>query len=312
MTALARLLPDGRLHLHHGPMDLILQAWGDAGQVQAAHARAWTRFAPLLDELVAELAALRSADDLPVSGPVARAMAGAVRPFRPTFITPMAAVAGAAADEILGCLALPGITRAYVNNGGDIALHLTEGQSLTTAIAARPGLPDRVTIRHSDPVRGIATSGWRGRSFSRGIADAVTVLAPTAAMADAAATIIANAVDLPGHPAIIRRPAREIKADSDLGPIPVTTAVGPLTCSETAAALGAGAATTGNLLKRGLVSGAALFLLGEVRCLTGAPATSHFHLFPNIPGVRGRRPRRIGPEGDETPKPALFTEAAHG
>ena len=54
-------------------------------------------------------------------------------------------------------------------------------------------------------MRGIATSGWRGRSFSLGIADAVTVLAATAAEADAAATVIANAVDLPGHPAIDTR-----------------------------------------------------------------------------------------------------------
>ena len=66
-------------------------------------------------------------------------------------------------------------------------------------------------------MRGVATSGWRGRSFSLGIADAVTVLAATAAAADAAATIIANAVDLPGHPAIARRPASELEDDSDLG-----------------------------------------------------------------------------------------------
>ena len=77
-----------------------------------------------------------------------------------------------------------------------------------------------------DPVRGIATSGWRGRSFSLGIADAVTVLAATAAKADAAATIIANAVDLPNHAAITRVPAREIAPDNDLGERLVTRAVG--------------------------------------------------------------------------------------
>ena len=69
-------------------------------------------------------------------------------------------------------------------------------------------------------MRGIATSGWRGRSFSLGIADAVTVLADRAAAADAAATIIANAVDLPGHPAIVRVPACELAPDSDLGRAP--------------------------------------------------------------------------------------------
>ena len=119
----------------------------------------------------------------------------------------MAAVAGAVADEICAAMAAAGdLDRAYVNDGGDIALHLTPGTAITAAIAARAGLPDRVTIAHADPVRGIATSGWRGRSFSLGIADAVTVLARTAAEADAAATLIANAVDLPGHPAVARAP----------------------------------------------------------------------------------------------------------
>ena len=93
-----------------------------------------------------------------------------------------------------------------------------------------------------DPSRGVATSGRHGRSFSLGIADAVTVLAKTAASADAAATIIANAVDLPGHPAIIRRPACELQPDSDLGPRLVTREVGELAGNEIEEALAAGEA----------------------------------------------------------------------
>ncbi|MBS0563334.1 MAG: UPF0280 family protein [Proteobacteria bacterium] len=305
MTAEGHILPDGRLHLHHGPMDLIVQAWGERGAVAAAYRRAWARFAPLLDELVAELPALRSPADLPVRGPVAGAMAAAVRPFRPAFITPMAAVAGAVADEVLAHLAGPGIDRAYVNNGGDIALLLAPGASLTAAIAVRADLPDRVTIRHGDPVRGIATSGWGGRSFSLGIADAVTVLAPTAAMADAAATVIANAVDLPGHPAIRRLPACEVKADSDLGAIPVTVAVGPLAPAGRAAALAAGDAAARAARKDGLIAGAALFLQGEARFV---PA---HYLSGNIPGgVRGgqRPPRRIAAAGGDLAIALQLTE----
>jgi len=146
-----------------------------------------------------------------------------------------------------------------------MALYLAPGQSLTAAVAARPGMPDRVVVRHADPVRGIATSGWRGRSQSLGIADAVTVLARTAAEADAAATMIGNAVDLPGHPAVARRPAREVKADSDLGDRPVTVAVGALTGGAAEAALARGAAYAGALLARGLIAGAALFLQGRVK-----------------------------------------------
>ena len=189
----------------------------------------------------------------------------------------MAAVAGAVAETILATLPRPGLTRAYVNNGGDIALHLTPGTSYSAAIA---GSATRITVHHADPVRGIATSGWRGRSWSFGIADSVTVLAATAAEADACATMIANAVDLPGHPAITRSPANRMQHDTDLGPRPVTTAVGPLSGAEVTRALAAGAAHAETLRARGLIAAAALFLHPHVQtlgplALTPIPEPAH-------------------------------------
>jgi uncharacterized protein len=274
MSAAARMLPDGRrLHLHHGPIDVIFEGWGTDRAVQAARAAVAARFDGLLEELVAELPALRSPHPQPLRGPIALAMADAVAPFRPAFVTPMAAVAGAVADALLAAGVAaggPGLARAYANDGGDIALHLTPGESLTAAIAARPGAADRVRIAFSDPVRGVATSGWRGRSWSLGIADAVTVLAGTAARADAAATLIANAVDLPGHPGILRRPARKMQADSDLGDRLVTVEVPALTAPEVATALDRGAAYADRLIARGLIAGAALFLQAEARILGAA------------------------------------------
>lgn len=264
----AMTLPGGRLHLNHGPIDLVIEAFGPPDGVRAGYARALARFDGLLAELVAELPALRSGAGLALTGPVARAMGGAVAPFRPAFVTPMAAVAGAVADAVLAALvAGGGIDRAYVNNGGDIALHLEPGESLTAAIALPGQEPGRLVVAHGDPVRGIATSGWRGRSQSFGIADAVTVLARDAAAADAAATMIANAVDLPGDPAIIRRPADAIKADSDLGHRAVTAAVGRLSPAARARALDRGLAAARRAEARGLIAGAALFLQGEVRTL---------------------------------------------
>lgn len=261
MGAVAAHLGDGRLHLQHGPIDIVAQAFGTAAAVQAAHARAATRFATVLEDLVAELLALR-AEGASVEGRIARRMAAAVAPFRPGFITPMAAVAGAVAEEVVAALAGPGVRRAYANNGGDIALHLEPGERLVCALAVTGGM-DRVEVRAADAVRGIATSGWRGRSFSLGIADAVTVLARTAAMADAAATMIANAVDLPGHAGIGRRPARELQADSDLGARPVTVSVPVLSAGERVAALAAGLRVAEGFRARGLIEGAALFLQGE-------------------------------------------------
>lgn len=262
ISAMAALLPGGRLHLQHGPIDIVAEAFGEASAVRAGYARAATRFATVLSELVAELPALRS-DGAGAEGAIARSMTAAVAPFRPAFITPMAAVAGAVAEHVLAALLGPGITRAYANNGGDIAVWLDRDESLTCALAVTGGM-DRVTVRGHDPVRGIATSGWRGRSFSLGVADAVTVLARTAAMADAAATMIANAVDL-DHPGVRRRPARELQLDSDLGDRLVTVDVPALSAHDRARALDAGLAAAEAFRARGLVEGVALFLQGESR-----------------------------------------------
>lgn len=265
-AAIARPLADGRLHLQHGPIDLICEGWGSPEAVQRGYRRAARRFATVLDELVAELPVLRQDGGQPL-GVIGARMARAVAPFRPAFITPMAAVAGAVAEEVLAALAADGLAKAYVNNGGDIALYLEPGQKLTCAVASSAAAT--LTLRAEDAARGIATSGWRGRSWSLGIADAVTVLARTAAMADAAATMIANAVDLPGHPAIARCAANALQADTDLGSQQVTTGVAPLSQTDIAAALDAGLAAADIFRARGLIEAAALFLQSETR-VTGA------------------------------------------
>ncbi|ESY93442.1 UPF0280 family protein [Mesorhizobium australicum] len=268
----AHWLQDGkRLHLNHGPIDLIVEAFGEADECRAAYAQAVARFQTILIELVEELPELR----LPAfflaprtfAGPTARRMEAAVIPLAECFITPMAAVAGSVADEMLAAL-LAGrkLDRAYVNNGGDSALHLDKATSIGLAVAGTGnGMADRITIRAQDGVRGVATSGWRGRSFSLGIADAVTVLARTGAEADAAATLIANAVDLPGNPAIRRTPARDLSPDSDLGARLVTQGVGTLASGEVARALDNGLAVAEDFRRRGLIAASALFLGGEVR-----------------------------------------------
>jgi uncharacterized protein len=283
MNALAALLPDGRrLHLQHGPIDLIVEAWGGAREVAAAYRQATTAFADILPGLVKELPLLRA----PLSreagegqaggpqGPVARRMQAACTPYAAEFITPMAAVAGAVADHVLAAmLAGRDLHKAYVNDGGDIAFHLTPDEKLTCGVVGNlrsVAIDGTVTLAADMPVRGIATSGAAtkgsgGRSFSFGIADAVTVLAQNAAAADAAATMIANAVDLPGHPAIHRVSASEIDPDSDLGDRLVTLNVGKLFESDIRAALAAGAAKAESLRQAGLIFGAVLLLRGHHR-----------------------------------------------
>ena len=266
------------MHWQHGPIDLVIQAWGEPDEVDAAYAQAWPRFSQVLDELVGELPALRT----PVGaafpllrGTVARRMAAAVWPHRDVYVTPMAAVAGAVADEVLGALCTGrALRKAYVNNGGDIALYIAPGERLEVGVVndpQRPSLSATATIEHASPVRGVATSGWRGRSHSLGIADAVTVLAESAAAADAAATLVANAVST-DHPAIRRVPARQLREDSDLGGLPVTVSVGPLPPESVASALDAGARIADAFRADGRLHGAYLALQDQARTVVPACA----------------------------------------
>jgi uncharacterized protein len=271
MAPIRTPLPGDRWHFAHGPIELVIGADGDAETVRTAHDAAWRRFGTVLQELVDELPLLRQPvrpGPCPVRGPVARRMWQACAALPTAFITPMAAVAGAVAEEVLQPHARAGLPRAYVNNGGDIALHLSPSARWDLGLVAdisraQPGLDGRFAVRGTDPVRGIATSGWRGRSLSMGIADAVTVLASTAAVADAAATLIANAVNC-DDPHIERAPARTLRDDSDLGDRLVTRHVPTLSAPQCAGALQAGATVARHLQAVGLIHAAVLALQGQV------------------------------------------------
>lgn len=274
------MLGDGRrLHLQHGPIDLVVEAFGEASEIQAAYSQARRRFETVLSELVAELPLLRRAVQPPrwePEGPVARRMMAAVWPHRGTFVTPMAAVAGGVADEVMGAMAAGRrLSAAYVNNSGDIAVRVSAGESLRLGVVGdleQPAIGATAELRGDLGVRGVATSGWRGRSHSLGIADAVTVLAGDAASADVAATLVANAVDA-DHPAITRAPASSLDPDTDLGGRPVTTAVGALGPGTVERALDAGRDCASRMVARGLAVAVALTLCGVTRVVErdGAP-----------------------------------------
>ena len=270
MSAQRAFLPDGRLHLQHGPIDLVIEAFGPLAEVRRAYWQAVQAFDGLLEALTLELHLLRRPlGEAPPTlyGPVAKRMLAAVWPHRDIHVTPMAAVAGSVADHVLAALRRDRrLTKAYVNDGGDIAFHLTGGESFRAGLvpdltqATMEGLAE---IPFESPVRGIATSGSGGRSLSLGIADAVTVLARDAAAADAAATLIANAVDLPNHSAISRAPASSLDPDSDLGDLPVTLDIGPLGDGEIGEALAAGLQCAHAMREAGHIHAAVLSLRGR-------------------------------------------------
>ena len=297
-----QMLDDGRrLHLHDGPIDLIIGADGEPEDVARAYDVARIRFSTILDELCSELTLLRQPTDFMPDGQVARRMWRATADLAKTaFLTPMAAVAGSVAEEILyAMVTVATLTRAHVNNGGDIAIHLGPWTDYNVGLVDRPDAPSLFTKAHidwTDAVRGIATSGWRGRSFSLGIADAVTVLAVTASGADAAATLIANSVDLPGHPAIIRVAATDIQPDSDLGSRFVTQGVGPLSAGEIAEALDRGVAYAEGLVQNATIIACALHLGGETRTVGDVSIEQPRRLEQNA-GSKGAKIPRLGGRG---------------
>ena len=272
-TPTAALLADGkRLHLQHGPVDLIIDADGRDGEMALAYRQAREAFETILTDLMAEIDVLRmpcSRVSLPPVGAVARHMHAAAMAHSGSYITPMVAVAGAVADHILKALVNGrSLSRAYVNNGGDIALYLAGDARFEIGICSNPQTGEmmgNVSIGSSDPVRGIATSGWRGRSHSLGIADAVTVLACDAVTADAAATMIANAVLPANSPHVRQSPANELSPDSDLGDRPVTIAVGDISDCEISEALGRGQTAAGAMIEQGIINSAFLSLGKQTR-----------------------------------------------
>ena len=284
MQATRRPLSHDRWHFQHGPIDLVLQVDGPPAACQASLQAAWQRFETVLPELVRELPLLRSPvatlNQDRLQGVVARRMARAAQDLAwaapDGFVTPMAAVAGAVAQELVDVLSRHGLQRAYVNNGGDIALHLASAQTwrigvvsdLQQALASdwqSELLSDgQFQVSHEMPVRGVATSGWGGRSFSLGIADSVTVLAASAALADVAATLIANRVNLE-HPGVQRRPANSLRDDTDLGDRWVTVDVAQgLPPAQVQAALQLGLDCARAMQARGQLHAAFLCCQGQV------------------------------------------------
>jgi uncharacterized protein len=267
-----------RWRFHWGPSDIFITGHGESFAFDQSIESAWQRFLPLLPALRKELDSLKKpvGEGACALHPVAQRMLQAVQPYAQLFglfITPMAAVAGSIAQELLAEFSSPEITKVTVNNGGDIAFRLLPAQTLEVAIHGGGNL----TIGAQTGLEGVATSGWAGRSFSLGIADSVTVIATTAAMADAAATMIANAVNTQ-HSAILRLPANSLRDDHDLGVCLVTQAVGELPPAKVQDALNNGLMFAQRCVDHGLIAAAYL------RCKQSIATLGPRHFFD--PSVR--------------------------
>lgn len=236
-----RFLPDGSYLVDYGPATLVVKAVQDGQAMAGLDRMLLAAVRERLAETTAYLPFLRGTDchradwrsdgpDAPPAGSLPAAMIDAVRASGDTDLTPMAAVAGAMSDSLADQLAAMGADKVFVNNGGDIAIRLKPGQTLTMAVMhdMRPGGRQTViTLSGADGIGGVATSGLGGRSLTRGIASGVTVFAARCAAADALATSLANRSYVP-DPAVRRCPAGALDPSSDIADRMVVTHVGEL------------------------------------------------------------------------------------
>ena len=181
-------------------------------------------------------------------------------------LTPMAAVAGTIGDAVADFLFSRGMTKVVLDNGGDVAVRLQEGASVTVGIRpeiGKQGISNVIGLDSRLPSWGVTTSGLGGRSLTRGIASASTVIAESASLADAATTAVANASFVEDEK-VIQRPAEEIDPETDIAGLPVTVKVGPLSEETKAVAVSRAIGRAKELIKRDIIFGAYVAVQGKV------------------------------------------------
>ncbi len=255
-----------------GPMRLSIRAWKDnrpqqelsrqAAEESFAYLEAVAKHQAVLSDFAENIKALPEND-------LVQRMIQSVRAIGDIDLTPMAAVAGTIADAVADWLFIRGSTKVVVDNGGDIAIRLTANE--TAAVGIRPRITHLdishvVNLDDRQPSWGVTTSGRGGRSFTRGIASAVTVIADNASIADAAATSIANACFVEDD-SIVQIPAEQMDPNTDLAGVKVTVSVELLSPGKMAQAVQTALSKAGTLCRQKLIVGA-LIALEDVFTMT--------------------------------------------
>jgi len=229
---------------------------------------------------------------------VVRRMIEATKKMGEPDLTPLAAVAGTTSDRVADFIFGKGGTKIIIDNGGDIAIRLREGEVAGVGVKTdiHSEFPTyRVSIDCTMNIGGVATSGLGGRSFTKGIASAATVLAENASLADAAATVVGNFTNVE-DPNIIRTLAEKVYPDTDIAGEWVTIEVGKLSSEKIEEALTNGLTKANSICQKGLIKGALVAVQGKVVWTESINSLIH-SLSPR--GLRLRlRPRgATAPEG---------------
>ena len=241
MEEFLHTLEDGRVFVDYGPASMVITARKGGEALSELARSAFPLIRDSLAEIADSLPTLRQypkdADFSRLTG-LARIMADSVLSTGEPTLTPMAAVAGTMADAVADWLFARGADFVAVNNGGDIALRLGEGQQLRMGILhdLNGAVTQIVTLRAEDGIGGVCTSGLGGRSLTRGIASSVTVFSRRCAVADACATHLANCSYIPS-PRVHTCRADELDPESDIADLTVVCAVDALEEAEKLRAL---------------------------------------------------------------------------
>ena len=265
------VLAHGTVLVEYGPMRMFIQA-SEHGNPMVELAREGARkvrevledlarFLPVIKRKTQELERDERYPD------VVRRMIEATQALGENDLTPLAAVAGAASDVVADFMIDQGGGKIIIDNGGDIAIRLREGEIARVGVKTdiRDGHPSYVLpIDCAMGIGGVATSGLGGRSFTKGIASAATVLSKTAAFSDAAATVIGNYTTVEDG-TVKRALAESVYPDTDIAGEWVTIEVGELSQEKVGEALNRGLSKAGLICRKGLIKGALVAVQGRVR-----------------------------------------------
>jgi ApbE superfamily uncharacterized protein (UPF0280 family) len=270
----ARRIADGRWEVEYGPTHVRVMARRRGVADDLAARAAVDRACQALDDLgplravASRFIGLLPADD-PAWPAVLRLMVTAAKVAGDPTTTPMVAVAGSIAQLALAGALEAGAGTVTVENGGDVALSVEDGDSVRVGIARsvsdrRPG--HVVSLSAQDGIGGVCTSGVGGRSLTRGVAETAVTFATSASLADVCATLVANATWI-DDPAVIRRPAVEIDPATDIPDLTVTVRVGNLDPRAVYRSLVGARKCAKGLLERGILMGAIIGVQGRFAML---------------------------------------------
>ena len=253
----------------NGPMRLVIKAWHNGVfQMEAAIQAAKFSFS-CLKQVAGHLQYLKKINSVLPEGEenfISMRMMESVRMIGDKDLTPMAAVAGSIADEVADRLFAMETGKVIVDNGGDIAIRLSGLERAKVGLRTDLNSKEISHIMELDARSlswGVATSGLGGRSFTKGIASAATVVAKTSSKADAAATSIANACFCRDKN-IVQVPAGLINPDTDIPDIPVTVSVGELSPETIRTALENALGKAEEYVEKGFIHGALIAAGGSV------------------------------------------------